>query len=155
MIHSTQLHSTASATDKAQEYLMGWRRERAEFENYRRRVNEERETSKQKQRMAVIEPLLGVSDNLKSVVQHVPEDIADNPWTQGVLHVTRQFEQALEDQGITAIADTGVEYEPSLHEVIETVADDSQESGQIIEVLQVGYRMGESVIRPAKVKIVE
>lgn len=155
MFHSTQIHSMSQRNDTSAEYLAGWRRERAEFENYRRRIEAEKDASVQRQRMSVVEPLLGVADNFKSVVRHVPEEIKDNPWTQGVLHVMRQFEQLLQDQGIALIEEVDVSFEPALHEAIETVADDKKETGQVVEVLQVGYKMGESVLRPAKVKIVE
>jgi molecular chaperone GrpE len=83
----------------------------------------------------------------------MPQDMADDPWAQGVAHVARQFEQAMQEYGVEAFSPTGEPFDPATQEAIEQVKDAEAKSGMVLEVMQVGYKMGERIIRPAKVKV--
>lgn len=151
MIHARQSHGHLES--KAQEYLEGWQRARAEFANFRTRLlAQQQHLSRQAQRQA-IEPLLAVADNFRAVTAHVPEELADNSWVQGVLHVSRQLEQLLTDLGVQPVTATGQPFDPTQHEAVEEVTDSSVPSGTVLSVVQAGYRLGDELIRPARVTV--
>lgn len=151
MIHAQQSHGHPSR--QAQEYLEGWQRARAEFANFRSRMLEQQQhISRQAQRQA-IEPLLAVTDNFRAVTQHVPQELRDNPWVQGVLHVSRQLEQLLTDLGVQIVEVAGVPFDPRQHEAVEEREDSTVPSGTVLSVLQVGYRLGDELVRPARVTV--
>ena len=151
MIHATTVHGQTAS--RAQEYLVGWQRARAELDNFRKRAVAERSLELTRARAAVIEPLLTLSDNFAAMSQHVPAELADNAWAEGVLHIARQLETLLADYGVERIAPAGQPFDPTQHEAIEQVEQPNQTSGLVIEVVQAGYRVGERVLRPAKVRI--
>jgi molecular chaperone GrpE len=151
MIYSAQLHS--GATDKEQEYLAGWQRARAELDNFRKRVLADREQERRRVKQEVIESLLTLADNFQALVRHIPEDRQDDTWVQGVIHITRQFDQVMQEYGIKQINPQGKPFDPTVHEAVAQVKQPGQRSGLIVEVLQPGYQLGGAVIRPAKVKV--
>lgn len=138
---------------KEKEYLEGWQRATAELDNFKKRLQSEKELQKVQLREEVITPLLSLADNFQSIAKFVPKEIEDNPWTKGVLHVARQFNQLLEDSGVIPIEKTDEEFDPTIHEAIEEIKDKNKQSGLVVEVMQRGYRIGDRVIRPAKVKV--
>lgn len=147
MFSSSHIHGQKNS--KEQEYLEGWQRARADLENVRRRMAESTVNQKQALKRDIVEDLLGLADNFRALTAHAPDP--KDPWVQGVLHVARQFEQVLADFGVEIIADTGGAFDPKIHEAVEEV--EGKESGIVQEVVQAGYKIGETVIRPAKVKI--
>lgn len=151
MVHSTQLHGQTSWRE--QEYLTGWQRALAELDNFRKRMHQDQLRRKQLLRREVVESLLAVADNFHSLVQHMPKEHSRDSWAQGVGHIARQFEQALQDFGVTRIEPKGQHYDPTVHEVVEQIEKKGTASGKIVEVLQPGYRIGDAVIRPARVKV--
>jgi molecular chaperone GrpE len=151
MIHSSQTHAVRSP--KEQEYLDGWRRARAELDNYRKRAAEERRQDKARALREVISSLLSLADNFQAIVEHVPPTIAKESWTQGVLHVARQFDQLLSEYGVTPLGEANQDFDPLQHEAIGDIPASDGRPGKVAEVLQRGYMLGTKVIRPAKVKI--
>lgn len=150
MIHSTEIHSVST---KTQEYLAGWLRARAELVNFRARVvNEQGQKDKQTKRQ-IIEDLMPLVDNFQAMTNHVPPELANNSWAQGVLHIAKQLEQLLAQYNVEPIKADGAQFDPNLHEAIDSVKNKKYTSGHIIEVLQPGYIMGDEIIRPAKVKV--
>lgn len=148
---SAEIH--ASKLSKEQEYLDGWQRARADLENLKKRNHEEFLRQQQTAKRHAIESFLPLADNFRSLVQHVPESLKDDSWVQGATHVARQFDQVLESYGISVINPTGGAFDPNLHEAIEEVNDESVKSGEITEVVLVGYKLGDTVLRPARVKV--
>lgn len=151
MIHARRSHGLPS--NKEQEYLAGWQRERAELQNFRKRMQEQATQDQRQALKAVIEPLLTVADNFQAMVRHVPKELDGNAWVAGVLHIARQVEQLLQEYGVTMIEAQGQQFDPTQHEAVEEITTDQAKSGQVIEVVMAGYRLGDSVIRPARVKI--
>lgn len=146
--------AAGDAEKKIQEYLDGWRRARAELDNFRKRMAEEQMRERERVTMELVEPLLGLADNFRAVVAHVPAELRDNAWAAGVVHVARQLESVLESYGV-AVMPFGKEqvFDPARHEALETVKREGVRSGMVVEVVQPGYVMGERVIRPARVKV--
>ena len=150
MIHSTELHSSSK---KINEYLIGWQRARAELVNFRARVSIEQNHKDKQTRRRIIEDLMPLVDNFQAMSIHVPTELKNNSWTQGVLHVAKQLEQLLIQYDVAPIKADGAQFDPNLHEAVDSVKNKKFTSGHIIEVLQPGYTIDDEVIRPAKVKV--
>ncbi|MEK7500338.1 MAG: nucleotide exchange factor GrpE [Patescibacteria group bacterium] len=134
--------------NKEQEYLEGWKRSRADLENLQKRMADTRIQERAILKRNIAEPLIMLADNFRSLIEHAPD--TKDPWTAGVLHVARQFDQVLEEFGVEQIIETGIVFDPNIHEAVEEVEG---EEGKIIELVQVGYKIGDIIIRPAKVKV--
>jgi molecular chaperone GrpE len=102
---------------------------------------------------ALVEPLLGLNDNFRAMVEHVPADLQGHPWVQGAVHIARQLNDILAEFQVTVIEPTGEPFDPRFHEAVEHIADTSQPPGTVVSVVQAGYRLNETVVRPAKVKV--
>lgn len=135
---------------KEQEYLEGWKRARADLENIQKRMGNELTGQRDRIKRDVIESLIPLMDNFRSLVDHAPE--GNDPWVQGVVHVGRQAEQVLQDLGVEVIQQTGVPFDPNIHEAVDEVSGD-EEKGSVVGIVQVGYRLADKTIRPAKVTI--
>lgn len=140
-----------SSSNKEQEYLIGWKRARAELLNLRARMDRERVADRKRLQAQSIEPLLEVADHLQALIDHVPEDIKDHAWVQGVLHIARKFEQVLAEQGVEVVNPENQVFDPSAHEAVEQVEGEGENT--VVSVVQVGYRLGDTILRPAKVKV--
>jgi len=138
---------------QAQEYLDGWQRSRAEFANYKHRIERDRELMQQEAVIRVVTRYLPVLDDLERALQNQPQEGEGAAWAQGIELIYRKMLTALEADGVQPMKAEGKMFDPNLHEAIMQEESDEHESGQIISVLQKGYRIGERVLRPALVKV--
>jgi len=144
----------AEAEAQRDEYLDGWQRARAEFANYRRREEQRRAQIDQEIRAAVIKRLLPVLDDMERAFQAVPADSLDSPWVEGLTLVGQKLQSTLEKEGLSAMSvEPGDRFDPSFHEAVLCEPSTEYAEGQIIQVLQQGYRLGKSVLRPALVRV--
>ena len=128
------------------------KRERADAENLRRRHQEELARLRQAIRSDVVSDLLPVVDNFERALKHVPEELKDNDYIKGVQGVVKQFEKTLSDIGVERIETVGEEFNPEIHEAV------SMEEGEgdkeiVSDELQSGYKIGDTVIRHAMVRV--
>lgn len=137
---------------KIVELTAGWQRTQADFVNFRKRVEEERGTHQRNATIDFILKILPVLDNFRLSTQHLPEELKSNNWALGIQHIERQIEQILADEGVTKITSVGQQFDPAIHEAIESVPADCPE-GQVVAEISAGYKLGETVIRPSKVKV--
>lgn len=142
------------AQTKADEYLDSLQRERAAFQNFRRRVERERAEQRQEIAGSVLQKLLPTLDDFHRAMQAVPED-QRNEWFNGVALIQRKLERLLADEGVAEMDALGKPFDPSYHEAVGVDADTGAESGTITEVLQRGYLHGDRVLRPAMVRVAE
>jgi molecular chaperone GrpE len=139
---------------QAAENLDGWQRARAEFANYKRRVEAERAELTASAGAEALKRVLPAVDDFERAMQTLPDDLKDNPWVSGVLMVQRKLNAALEQSGITPIAiDPGDAFDPNVHEAITHEDSDQFTSQQIIGEVQRGYKLGDRVLRPALVRV--
>lgn len=138
---------------QAAEYLDGWQRARAEFANYKKRVERERQRVYKDAASDVIKSYLPVIDDLKRALNGKPEDGDGADWAGGIELVYRKLLSILEAEGITRIEAEGQTFDPNLHIAIVKSESDEHECDQIIEVLEQGYMVDERVLRPAKVRV--
>lgn len=138
---------------RAQEYLDAYQRGQAEFINYKRRVERDQVSNVQNATGNAIRRYLDVADDLERALKNHPQHGEGAKWAQGVDLIYRKLLQAFEADGVKMIAAQGQEFDPNLHEAISQEDHPEFESGQVIEVVQPGYKIGERVLRPARVRV--
>ena len=137
---------------KVAELTAGWQRTQADFLNYKKQTFDEKAALIKSANKDLIYDLLPVLDNFQLATKHLPENLVDDNWVQGIRQIEKQFEIILSDSGLEKIESVGQFFNPELHEAIEEVSSD-QESGIVIEEVLAGYQFNNSVLRPAKVKV--
>ena len=135
------------------EYLALAQRTQADFENYRKRVAREAAASQERGAIALAKELLPALDNLDRAIEAAHED---DPLLKGVGLVRSEIAAALARNGIESFCPLAEQFDPSLHEAVATApapAGEQRASGTVIEVYQDGYRLGDTIIRPARVVV--
>jgi molecular chaperone GrpE len=138
---------------KADEYLEGWQRSRADFANYKKRVERDQAQTYQNAAASILKRYLGIIDDLERALKSRPADGDGAAWAEGIELIYRKLLSILESEGIQPMDAEGMLFDPNLHEAIMSEDSDQHESGQIIEVLQQGYLLGDRVLRPAMVRV--
>lgn len=138
---------------KSEEYLEGWQRARAEFANFRKRVERDREQTHQVAAGNIMRSFLEVLDDLERALKNRPQEGEGAVWAGGIELIYRKFLKILESQGVKPMQAEGELFDPNLHEAITHEESPDHESGEIIEVVQTGYLIGDRVLRPALVRV--
>lgn len=136
--------------DKAQSYMQNWQRAAADFQNYKRRVEEERSETARLANAALIINLLPLVDDLDRALHNVDTHLAGLTWVDGIRIIHRKFQAVLEMSGVQEIQADGQTFDPSMHEA---VSQAEGEENKVLAVVQKGYRLGDRVIRPAMVVV--
>jgi molecular chaperone GrpE len=152
----TELEQTlAAARKQAQEYFEGWQRERADFNNYKKRAERDLMTMRFNAKIDTLKTLLPILDDFERAMLNLPEELRANAWLEGISAIQRKLLKTLEDEGVRAVDPTGEPFDPNLHEAIGRDAETTVESGHITVTLQKGYVCGDRVLRPALVRVAE
>ena len=125
----------------------------AEFQNFRRRTDEERESLRGYLLSSVIESLLPIADNLGRAVEAMALTTDVDKIKDGILGVQRQLLTVLEKNGVEEIQAADAPFDPNRHNAVMRVDDSGVATDTIIEVLQPGYTLSGKVLRPALVKV--
>ena len=136
------------------ELTLDLQRTRADFENYRKRVEAEKQSAHQMGQAKSVMKLLPVIDTIERAIANVPEELKDNPWAKGVASLGKQLDKQLKEIGLEKInAKPGTLFNPELHQAIQF--DESAEGDKevIAEELRAGYTLDGAVIRDAMVKV--
>lgn len=141
------------AQGKAKEFFDGWQRERADFANYKRRVERDQQLVTQSIKGDIIKRYLTVLDDLERAMKTRPTEVPAASWADGVELVQRKLQNILEAEGVQRIPAETEEFNPNRHEAITHEDSPDHTSGQIIEVVQQGYMLGDRVLRPALVRV--
>jgi molecular chaperone GrpE len=138
----------------ADEYLIALQRERAEFQNFKRRTSEERLRDLGLAGEDLIRKVLTVADDFDRAIEARPESIAGDPWFEGISAIDRKLRLFLESEGVSTIdAAPGRPFDPREHEAIANVPGTDRPEGEIVEEVRRGYRLRDRVIRPALVAV--
>jgi molecular chaperone GrpE len=164
----TQLQEElAAAQAKADEYLDKLQRSAADFQNSRRRLENQLNEEVERANGALIHRLLPVIDDFDLAFKNLPSDLQEAEgngapgndakvqqvsWVQGFRQIRKKLLDLLNDQGLTVI-DTSGEFDPNQHEAISSEPSDSVPSGHIIDVMRAGYLYKGRVLRPALVRV--
>ncbi len=142
------------ATRTADEYLTALQRERAEFQNFKRRTTEERMRDAGLAGEDLIRKVLTVADDFDRAIEARPASIAGDPWFEGIAAIDRKLRLLLESEGVTPIdASPGRPFDPREHEAIANVPGTDRPDGEVVEEIRRGYRLRDRVIRPALVAV--
>jgi molecular chaperone GrpE len=123
----------------------------ADFENYRRRIERDRASAVRSGKREIVLPLLEILDGFDRALQHTND--APLSVTEGLFALRRQLLRLLEAQGIAPLESVGQPFNPELHDAIGVVQTEEVEPGAVAEELQRGYRWGNDVLRPARVRV--
>jgi molecular chaperone GrpE len=144
----------AETQAKLDEYRDQSLRAMADFQNLRRRTEREMLAANQNATGNVIKRYLEIFDDLERAMKKRPEnDEEAQRWVEGVELTYRKFLKFLENEGVSLIDAEGKPFDPNLHEAISQEDSPDHESGTVIGVVQQGYRLGDRVLRPARVRV--
>ena len=141
------------ARTQTSEYFEGWQRERADFANYKRRVERDASQTYQNALGSVVKKYLVIVDDLERALKARPTSGEGSAWFEGVELIYRKLVNLLDVEGVKQMDAIHEQFDPSRHEAIMQQDSPDHQSGQIIEVIQPGYLLGDRVIRPALVRV--
>ena len=141
-----------AAEAEKEEHLRSWQRAVADYTNYKRRTEEERQQVAQFANALLIGKLLAVLDDFDRALEHVPAD-EHEAWVDGILLVERKLRGVLESEGVTPIEAVGQPFDPNLHEAVVHEETADHPDNEVIGELQRGYRLHDRVLRPALVRV--
>jgi molecular chaperone GrpE len=140
------------AVNQSQEYFQGWQRERADFLNYKKRIERDQASLKNFISAEIIKKYLAVIDDMELALKNRPQSEDNSEWMNGIDLIYQKLVSILESEGVEKISTEG-EFNPNIHEALTQVDSPDHESGQIVEVMRKGYKIGDRVIRPALVVV--
>jgi len=146
----TLKRSLAEEKIKVETNLSGWQRAQADFVNYKRRTEQEKEELSKFANATLILSLLPVLDDLERAFTSIPQHMAKLSWVDGVKLIERKLQAILETQGLSSIKALGEPFDPNLHEA---AMHGKGKDGTVIDELQKGYKLHDRVIRPATVVV--
>ncbi len=145
-----EVEELAAMTAERDEYLDQLQRSRAEFANYRRRIEQERQVMRDLIQRDVLAQFLPVVDDFDRGLSAIPESDRDNTWVSGITMIQTKLNGILERSGIKAIDALNQPFDPAVHEAV--ASDPGSKGDTVVEVYQKGYRLGDVLVRPAMVK---
>ena len=140
----------AEEQEKAEGYLANWQRAQADFVNYKKRIEQDREEFSKFANSTLILSLLPVLDDLERASAAIPRRQDKLPWAEGIRLVERKLRTSLEAQGLTPIKAAGEPFDPNYHEA---VRQDKGAEGMVIEEVRRGYMLHDKVLRPTMVVV--
>ena len=139
------------------EYLTGWQKERADFANYKKQEDDRRANFSEVIRERILTRFLSVLDSFNMAFANKDTWAkVDENWRRGVEHIYAQLNTIFEEYGVKEIGEVGGNFDHNIHQSIEvTPTDKKEDNHKISEVIQKGYKLGDRVIRAARVKVFE
>jgi molecular chaperone GrpE len=151
---ATKSNKTDELEQQVAELTQDLQRTRADFENYRKRVELEKTAAREAGQSSAVLKLLPVVDNIERAIAHVPDELKDNKWAQSVAGLTKNLEKSLDNLNLKRIdAEKGSDFNPELHEAIQFDEEAEGDKEVIEEELQAGYLLNGRPIRHAMVKV--
>ncbi|MDD5731401.1 MAG: nucleotide exchange factor GrpE [Patescibacteria group bacterium] len=132
--------------------LAGWKRSLADFENFKKQFEKEKETLIHYMKADAISKLLPIMANWEVAMKNIPEDQKDSEWIKGIMAIKNQLDEFFQKEGLEKVKTVGEKFNPNIHEAMLEEESD-QPDGTILEEFEPGYRIGERVIKYPKVKV--
>lgn len=142
--------AVAEEKKRSAEYLTNWQRTQADFLNYKKRSEQDKEEISKFANSILILGLLPVLDDLERAFTSIPAKLAKHSWVDGIRLIERKFRAGLETQGLLQIKALGEPFNPKVHEAAMHTAG---KEGMVIEELQKGYKLRDRVVRPSVVVV--
>lgn len=143
----------AAALERAESAEAGWQRARADFANLKRRTEEERADLTNAAGDRLLLRVVELADDFDLAVEHVPDDVRETPWVEGIGAIDRKLRALLEAEGVRPMGAEGQPFDPHTQQAISYEDDPSVPDGTVTKVLQRGYTIRERVLRPALVAV--
>jgi molecular chaperone GrpE len=140
----------AAEKKKAEEYLDSWRRTQAEFINYKRRTEQEKQDLGKFATAGFVLGILPVLDDLERAINAIPPDFSEHDWVKGILLVERKLRSSMESHGVKQVLALGMAFDPNFHEAVRQVPGPE---GVIIQEFRKGYTLNDKLLRPAQVVV--
>ena len=140
----------AEEKEKAETYLANWQRAEADFSNYKKRTDQEKQEMSNFANSVLILNLLPIIDDLDRAFSSIPPKLEKLDWVDGIRLIQRKLKGILEGQGLSEIECLGKCFDPCFHEAVAHLEGDE---GQVIEEVQKGYEFKDKVLRPSKVVV--
>ncbi len=125
----------------------------ADFQNYRKRMQQETETIRQYASEKLVTMLLPVLDNFERTLASIEQGASMEALVDGVRAIEKQVRHVLDTQHVKRIASVGEPFDPEVHEALGVEPSDEYPDNTVVTQIEAGYRMGDRVIRPARVKV--
>ena len=151
--HETLKEELSKAQAECKLNLEGWQRERAEFSNYKKRIDRENSSLNQTITGSIIKKYLVILDDMELALKNKPSSADGAAWAEGIELIARKLQSILDAEGIERINQNKVQFDPNLHEAISNEEAPGFECGEIIEVVRQGYKLGDRILRPAMVRV--
>ena len=151
--HESLKEELAKIQAESKSNLDGWQRERAEFSNYKKRVDRESIQLSQTITGSIIKKYLVILDDLELALKAKPGQGEGAAWAEGIELIARKLEAILDSEGIERINQNKVPFDPNMHEAISNEESPDFTSGDVIEVVRQGYKLGDRILRPAMVRV--
>ncbi len=135
---------------KSEANLAGWQRAQADFINYKRFAEQEKEEICKQANARLLQDILPVLDDFERALAAVPPEEADSSWVEGLKLIDRKFRDTLEKAGVSCIECMGKEFDPRFMDAVTCIPG---KRDTVVQVLQTGYTLHDKVIRPAKVVV--
>lgn len=140
---------------QAAEYLAGWKRAQADYKNLQVQTTKEKEALALYIKAQVLSEFFPIIDHFNLALDHIPEDAKQASWAQGLMYLQTQFQKTLEEMGVTRIETAGKMFDHDAMEAVEQQTSKEYASGQVIKEVRAGYKIGDTIIAPAKVIVAE
>jgi molecular chaperone GrpE len=151
--YARQLEEIDQLKENAESYMRGWQQERADFSNYRKRIEREQIEALEDIKADVVKRYLVILDDVERALKTRPRDDETGAWAEGIELIHKKLQGILEAEGVQRIPAENEQFDPTRHEAITHEESADHTSGQIIEIVQQGYTIGDRVIRPALVRV--
>lgn len=139
---------------QVEEQQDGWLRTRADFDNYKKRVQRDAQRTQQDAIANIIKVYLVIADDLERALKNKPEGKEDAGWINGIELIYKKLINLIKNQGVELLdVKPGDEFDPNIHEAITQEEHPDFQDGQIIDIVQPGYRISDRIIRPAMVRV--
>ena len=135
------------------EYLDRLQRKQAEFENYKRRTEGERQQQSQRATVQLITELLPVLDDFERALETATDTEQPDAYRTGIEQIYRKLTELLKKRGVTPIETAGKTFDPNFHEAVVHEESDAHRDGEIIEEYRRGYMLGSDLLRASMVKV--
>lgn len=142
-----------TAQQESAENKAAWQRSAADFSNYKRRTEQEREAIVGLANEVLLAKLLAIVDDFDRAIANMPAELRDVSWVGGISAIDRKLDQLLESEGLTPIEALGKQFDPHEHEAIAQEDRPGVPDGTVVAELQKGYRLRDRVLRPAMVAV--
>ncbi len=131
-----------------------WLRCRADFDNYKKRVQRDAARTRQDALASILKIFLSASDDLERALKNKPTGEGVDGWVNGIELIQQKLINQIKNQGVERLdVKPGDEFDPTIHEAVTQEENPDFKEGQIIEVIQPGYRIADRIIRPAMVRV--